>query len=275
MAFSRHMIDVLADEGYQWTIVASHHLSRTSPVWSEKANPQGTYGIYSSPPNKADQIGPVISNGWWYGSGQVEAIRAWNVSPFAYQLHRAKYVNPETGAEKSILMVPSEDVMSYQYGYLDEGTGKITSHIAQFATDPARPVIVMPSTDGDNAWAGGASSWGSAAPALMNNGTYAPTAPQDFVNQFGGAAGTVHIEDGAWIFPESDYGSPNFLKWVEPPVSNASATNRVYNTQVDIETPGFTSKFYSWAPVISGANWCITAEQMWTNQNGPGSVAAW
>ena len=33
MAFSRHMIDVLSDEGYQWAIVASHHLSRTLPSY--------------------------------------------------------------------------------------------------------------------------------------------------------------------------------------------------------------------------------------------------
>jgi hypothetical protein len=272
MAFSRHMIDVLADEGYQWVIVASHHLSRTCPTYTNQANPQGTYNIFSSPPNKADQIGPSPSTGWWFGVGNVGET-AWNVSPFAYQLHRAKYVNPETGAEKSILLVPSDDVLSYKYGYADEGTGKIASYIAPFATDPARPVLVMPSTDGDNAWGGGSSSWSGAAPAFMNNGTYPATTIQDFVDDFGAAADTVHVEDGAWIFPESDYGSPQFLKWVEPPAANATATNRVHNTQIDIETPGFTPKFYSWAPVIAGANWCQTAEQLWTN--GGGSVAAW
>ena len=60
---------------------------------------------------------------------------------------------------------------------------------------------------------------------------------------------------------------------MEPPVGNASTTNRVPNTQVDIETPGFSSKFYSWAPVIAGANWCQTAEQMTIGEGG--SVQAW
>ncbi len=54
MAFSETMIDVLADEGYQWAIVASHHLSRTSPNYNDKANPEGSYNVFSSPPNKAD-----------------------------------------------------------------------------------------------------------------------------------------------------------------------------------------------------------------------------
>ena len=273
MAFSRHMIDVLADEGYQWVIVPSHHLSRTSPSYNDKANPEGSYNIFSSPPNKADQIGPTAGTGWWFGTGNVGET-AWNLAPFAYQLHKAKYVNPETGAEKTIILVPSDDIMSYRYGYADEGVGKISSFISPFANDANRPCIVMPATDGDNAWGGGSSSWDGAAPAFMNNGTYPAVAVQDFVNQFGGNADTVHIEDGAWIFPESDYGSPQFLKWVEPP-AKPSSTNRVFNTQIDMETPGFTPKFYSWAPVMAGANWCETAEQMWIDENGSGSVAAW
>lgn len=274
MAFSETMIDVLADEGYQWAIVASHHLSRTSPNYSQKANPEGSYNIFSSPPNKADQVGPVEANGWWFGTGNVGET-AWNLAPFAYQLHKAKYVNPETGTEKTILMVPSDDIQSYKSGYSGWQKGLIDANIAPYANDAARPCIVMPATDGDNAWGGGSSSWDGDAPGLMNNGDYPGVAVQDFVNSYGGVADTVHVEDGAWIFPESDYGSPQFLKWVEPPVANPNATNRVYNTQVDIETPGFATKFYSWAPVIAGANWCQTAEQMWTAQNGAGSVAAW
>lgn len=48
--------------------------------------------------------------------------------------------------------VPSDDVLSYRYGYANEGVGKIDTFISPFAGDASRPVIVMPSTDGDNAW---------------------------------------------------------------------------------------------------------------------------
>ena len=273
MAFSRHMIDVLADEGYEWSIVASHHLSRTCPTYStvvvdgaQKGNPAGGgYGMHSSPPNRADQTGPSPASGWWYGAGQVEAIKALNNSPFAYQLHKVKYVNPETGAEKSLIVVPSDDVLSYQFGYINEGISKIGSYISPFATDPSRPVIVMPATDGDNAWGGGYSSWMDATPQFFNESGgagYHQSAPQDFVNAHGAAADTVHIEDGAWIFPESDYGSPNFLKWIEPPVNATNLAACVPGTKIDMETPGFALKFWSWAPVMSGANWCETAEQI-------------
>jgi hypothetical protein len=86
----------------------------------------------------------------------------------------------------------------------------------------------------------------------------------------------VHVEDGAWIFPESDYGSPYFLKWVEPPLKPGSPT-AYPGTIVDLETPGFALKFWSWAPVITGANWCETAEQIWRDEGGtvdPGKIQA-
>ncbi len=276
MAFSRHIIDVLADEGYQWVIVPSHHISRTCPTYFDRFNlASGQYGIYSSPPNRADLLGPSPTSGWWYGEPN-PGNAAWNVAPYAYQLHKAKYVNPETGAEKTIITVPSDDVLSYRFGYANEGIGKIHQFIAPFANDPNRPVIVMPSTDGDNAWGGGSSSWFEATPQFFNGSAsagYVPTTPQDFVNAFGSNAQLAHIEDGAWIFPESDYGSPYFLKWIEPPVASANSTAKVPGTVIDMETPGFALKFWSWAPVITGANWVQTAEQILRDEGG--SVQAW
>ncbi len=277
MGYSRHIIDVLVDEGYEWVIVPSHHISRTCPTYNTKANPEGTYNIFSSPPNKADQIGPSPTDGWWYSEPN-PGNAAWNVSPYAYQLHRVKYVDPETGAEKTMIAVPSDDVLSYRYGYANEGIGKIQQFISPYSSDPARPVIVMPATDGDNAWGGGSSSWFEATPQLFNdshNAGFRRTAPQDFVNAHGAAAQPAHIEDGAWIFPEMCYGSPYFLKWIEPPVVNAAigATNRYPGTQIDMETPGFALKFYSYAPLMAGANWCETAEQILRDEGG--SVEAW
>jgi len=274
MAFSQNMIDVLVDEGYEWSIVASHHLSRTCPTYFDQFNLPTTYGIYSSPPNKSDQLGPSPSAGWWYSEPN-PGNAAWNVAPYAYQLHKARHVDPATGAASEILLVPSDDVLSYRFGYANEGVGKIQDNIAPYATDPARPVMVMPSTDGDNAWGGGFSSWLEATPQFFNdaaNAGYARSAVQDFVNAHGAAADTVHMEDGAWIFPESDYGSPYFLKWIEPPLA-AGSSNAYPGTIVDLETPGFALKFWSWAPIITGANWCETAEQMLLDEGG--SVETW
>lgn len=276
MAFTSEMIDVLADEGYQWSIVASHHLSRTCPTYLDRANPTGSFQIKSSPPNKADLLGPSPTTGWWFNEpnpGQA----AWNVSPHAYQLHRVKYVNPSSGAEKSIIAVPSDDVISYVAGYSGAQVGMISTNIAPFATDPNRPVMVLPATDGDNAWGGGSSSYFESTPAFFGacqSAGYAVTTVQDMVNSKPPPAGQyAHVEDGAWIFPESDYGSPYFLKWIEPPVGSATSPTRVPGTVIDLESPGFALKFWSWAPVITGANWCETAEQMLLDEGG--SVQPW
>ena len=186
-------------------------MSRTCPTYFDQFDlANNNYGIFSSPPNKADLIGPSPTSGWWYAQPN-PGNAAWNVAPFAYQLHKAKYVNPETGAESTIVMLPSDEVLSYRFGYSNEGIGKIQNNISPYATDPSRPVIVMPSTDGDNAWGGGSSSWFEATPQLFNGSAsagYIPTTPQDFVNAHGAAAPVAHVEDGAWIFPESCYGYP-------------------------------------------------------------------
>ncbi|NLG34169.1 MAG: hypothetical protein GX548_02315, partial [Lentisphaerae bacterium] len=276
MGYSRHLVDVLVDEGYEWVIVPSHHISRTCPTYFDQFDlDNNQYGIYSTPPNKADLLGPSPSSGWWYSEPN-PGNAAWNVAPYAYQLHQVQYVNPDTGDTKNMYAVPSDDVLSYRYGYANEGVGKIDQFIAPFATDPNRPVIVMPSTDGDNAWGGGSSSWMEATPQLFNESAargYNKNTPQGFVDAAKANAPVTHIEDGAWIFPEMCYGSPNFLKWIEPPVNPNSIATCYPNTMVDLETPGFALKFFSYAPLMAGANWCITAEQILRDEGG--DVQAW
>jgi len=273
MAYSRHLIDVLVDEGYEWVIVPSHHISRTCPTYFDQFDlDNGQYGIFSTPPNKADLLGPSPSSGWWYSEPN-PGNAAWNVAPYAYQLHQVQYVNPDTGATKNMYAVPSDDVLSYRFGYANEGIGKINDNISPYATDPAKPVIVMPSSDGDNAWGGGSSSWMEATPQFFNDSAsagYNKNTPQGFVDAAKANADLVHIEDGAWIFPEMCYGSPNFLKWIEPPLYNTAinATNRYGSTQADLVTPGFALKFFSYAPLMAGANWCITAEQILEDEGG-------
>lgn len=275
MAFSTELIDVLVDEGYEWAIVASHHLSRTCPTYNTKADPEGSFNIASSPPNRADQMGPSPTEGWWYSEPN-PGNAAWNVSPFAYQLHKVKYVNPSTGAEKTMIAVPSDDVLSYKAGYSGAEVGMISGNIAPYANDSAHPVMVLPSTDGDNAWGGGSSSWNESTPSFFSscqNSGYQTTTIQDFVNDFGGAATLAHVEDGAWIFPEMCYGSPYFLKWLEHPLNPDHLSSCYPGTMVDLETPGFALKFWSYAPLMAGANWCETAEQIMKDEGG--TVEAW
>ncbi len=140
-------------------------------------------------------------------------------------------------------------------------------------------MIVLPATDGDNAWGGGSSSWFESTPSFFGQcqgSGYNVCAVQDFVTWHKAAAEAlppVHVENGAWIFPESAYGAPYYLKWIEPPLNEDNLHLCYTNTMVDLETPGFALKFWSWAPVMTGANWCETAEQIWKDQGG--TVEAW
>ena len=269
MAFTEEMIDVLRDEEYDWVIVAAHHFSRTCPTYltHQGADPETNYQINSSEPNRADLNGPSPTDGWWYESPN-PGNAAWNVAPFAYQLHTIQYVNPQTGEVKQMVAVPSDDMLSYQAGY-SGATMNYAEHIAYGADDPDHPVVVLPATDGDNAWGGGASSWQESWPSFTHQARekgWNNVTLQGLVNQYGDKATLAHVEDGAWIYPEMCYGSPYFLKWVEPPYSPRNLDACYPDTQVDLVTPGFSLKFWSWAPIIAGANWCETAEQILSDQ---------
>ena len=263
MAFSEEMIDVLTerDLDYKWVIVAAHHFSRTCPTYLNNSTPEANYNINSSEPNRADMNGPSPTEGWWYDSPNPGNC-AWNVAPFAYQLHKVQYVNPWTGEIKQMVAVPSDDVLSYKAGY-SGAEMKYADHIAYGATED-NPVIVLPATDGDNAWGGGDSSWKESWPGFTHQAAgrgWDNTTIQDFVDAYGSRASLAHVEDGAWIFPEMCYGSPYFLKWVDPPCNVKNLDKCYPGTQVDLETPGFALKFWDWAPIIAAANWCETAEQ--------------
>ncbi|NJO89384.1 MAG: hypothetical protein HC831_10840 [Chloroflexia bacterium] len=63
-------------------------------------------------------------------------------------------MDPETGIEYVIDVVPMGDLLSYQNGFATMGTGDIDANIAPYA-DASHPSIVLMAHDGDNAWGGG------------------------------------------------------------------------------------------------------------------------
>jgi hypothetical protein len=276
-AFSRHMIDVLVDENYEWTIVANSHLSRTAQNFDAVAG-LGNTTSNIDPPNRADRLGPdVPANQWW--SGSLDGRGAWQAAPFAYQAHKVQYVNPSNGVVKRMTVVPMDDVISYQLGYGSTGTGTIATEIEPFATDSSRPVIVLVSTDGENAWGGGYDSWQNATPGFIREAHgrgYESTVIQKFLDDHPvPESAVVHIEDGSWFNAANDWGHPQFINWLYPPVS--TDPNKVNNlaTRYDFETPGFAEDFRNWAVLMAGANWMETAEQIYKQLNGADSVQAW
>ncbi len=276
VAFSEAMIPVLIDEGYEWVIIANSHLARTCTNYMDVAN-RGTGGWNIDPPNRADVLGPTVPAAQWF-SGSRDARGGTFPVPYAYQAHKAKYVNPETGAESKITIVPMCDYLSYENGYGSMGTGVIDAEIAPYA-DSSHPCLVLMAHDGDNAWGGGSSYYQESVPNLMNEAAskgYHPTTIQQFLNDHPVPDNdVVHVEDGAWVNAASDWGHPQFINWLWPPARDPSDPEYDYNdsrTWMNI-TNGWSEDWRNWAVLIAGANWCETAEQI-AEDNGR-AVNAW
>lgn len=272
IAFSRHMIPVLREFGYEWVIVANSHLARTCPNYMDIIQSPGIGAeLKADPPNPADQLGPVVPAAQWFGANRDTYGNAFPV-PFAYQAHWAKHVDPETGEEHRIVIVPACDYHGYESGYAAVGWTHIDGKIAQY-NDPARPSIVLLAADGDNFWGGGYSFWNEFAPQFMNeapsHGGKTATTIQQFLDDHPVPShAVVHVEDGSWI--AADQGSPQFYRWLEPPRRLSGVNPNDPFTFYDLEN-GWHVDMRNWAVLLAGVNYCETAEQI----IGPQNVAAW
>jgi len=272
LAFSEHFIDVLQEFGYEWVMVPNSHIARTCQNYTQKALDAGL--LNADPPNRADIIGPTVPDDQWYDNNRDTYGNAFPV-PFAYQAHRAKYINPETGVESAIVVVPQCDYHGYQSGYSQVGWQDIDGKIKQY-NDPNQPSLVMLTNDGENFWGGGYSFWMEFAAQFMNdapNHGAKATTIQEFLDDHPVPANDfIHVEDGSWL--AADQGSPQFYRWLEPPrqVDSSKIDYSDANTMFDLEN-GWHTDMRNWAVMYAGINHCETAEQI--TLDGGGEVAAW
>jgi hypothetical protein len=273
LAFSQHLIPILVEYGYQWVMIPNSHLARTCPNYMDAlAQPNPGAELKADPPNRADQLGPTVPLNQWYGANRDTYGNVFPV-PFAYQLHKAKYVNPTTGAETKMTVVPQCDYHGYQSGYGTVGWDHIDGKIAQH-NDPNQPALVMLTNDGENFWGGGNSFWNEFAPNFMNeapsHGKKAITIG-DFVAAHPAPENdVVHVEDGSWL--AADQGSPQFYRWLEPPRRISGINWADPNSIFDLEN-GWHSDMRNWAVMLAGVNHCETAEQIF--EDGGGQVLSW
>ncbi len=264
-SFSIRMIKPLVEAGYEWVIVPNHHLARTHPNY-RALHGKGLY----DPPNRADQVNPPAERFW---SGEIDGRGATLSVPFSYQAHWAKYVDPETGKEYKIIVVPMADVLSYRDGYSPQDTGTIDSQIAPFVSSD-KPAMVLFSHDGDNAWGGGFSYYHEAVPRFVEMARqrgYEPTTIQTFLDRNRPDENdVVHVEDGSWINAAGDWGHPQFLNWLWYPQRDRNSPEFDYQdpaTYADIEN-GWAEDFRNWAVIVAGQNIVSTAEQKHRDNGG-------
>jgi hypothetical protein len=130
--------------------------------------------------------------------------------------------------------------------------------------NPNRPMLVVLAHDGDNAWGGGYSYYMEAVPNFVSTAEgqgFKSTVVQKYLNDHPVPAGdVVHVEDGAWVNADGDFGAPQFLNWNWPPV--------LANGVIDIAN-GWAEDVRNWAVITAAQNYVSTAEQIHAGQGLP------
>jgi hypothetical protein len=250
MAFSTRLIPILADEDIDWVFVSGEHLSRSCTDFPVIL---GSGGINCDPPNAADQINPAQTN--YYRRTISRGCSPAEAAPFAFTPHRAQYVDPDTGTVSQVTIVPCSQSLGWDDGYAPLGLGGFNA--LQPFNDPARPMLVVLAHDGDNAWGGGYSYYVEATPNLVSQAQsagYTATVVEEYLADHPVPAGDiVHIEDGAWVNADGDFGSPIMLNWNWPLVSATGL--------IDIAA-GWAEDERNWAVITAAQNRVDTAEQI-------------
>lgn len=247
MAFAEHLIPVLAKAGINWVIVSNSHISRASAGYPYV---EGSGGDNIPPPNAADVQNQAQA---YYNRIKIDrGVSPANAVPFAYLPHRARYVDPDTGAESRIIVVPAAQSESWQDGYACFGSGPLDA-LAEHQ-DPTRPMLLLLAHDGDNAFGGGYSYYHECTPTFLGDAAakgHVPTTVEDYLSAYPPPLDdVVHVESGAWVNADGDFGAPTFLNWNWPLVGSDGA--------VDLEK-GWAEDERSWAVITAATNHVLTA----------------
>lgn len=124
-------------------------------------------------------------------------------------------------------------------------------------------MLMVLAHDGDNAWGGGYSYYLEATPNLVSSARsagYVPTVVEKYLADHPVPTGdVVHVEQGAWVNADGDFGSPQMLNWNWPLLSSSG--------QIDIDN-GWHEDERNWAVVTAANNRVETAEQIWRDAGG-------
>ncbi|HED52869.1 MAG TPA: hypothetical protein ENJ00_01535 [Phycisphaerales bacterium] len=255
MAFSERLIKVLDEEGIEWSIVSAEKISRANVDYPVVL---GSGGVNCDPPNRADQVNPGAQS--YYRVQISRGCAPAEAYPQALTPQRAQYVNPATGQVHEIVVIPASQSISWEDGFNPIGTQHFDA-IQQSAGTTSRPMLITLAHDGDNAYGGGYSYYREATPNLVSqaeaSGYHATVIEEYLADHPVPANAIVHVEDGAWVNADGDFGSPWFLNWNYPPV-NAQG-------QVDIEN-GWAEDVRNWAVITAAQNHVDTAEEIATRQ---------
>jgi len=244
--FSERIIPALVAESIEWVIVDNIHISRTLKDYPYN----GGSGVVE--PNPADQQNGYLSSK--PHSGWVQLYNLWApekvAAGFAYRPHYASFIDPETGEESKIIVVPAacyegnEDARGGFGALLYE---QVFSQLLPYNTDPLHPILILLHHDGENYGAGTESYYHSNFSNYCNwlRGTsnFSGMTIQDYLTIFPVSdTDVIHIENGGWI--GSGCLDPEFKKWLGDGFT------------------GYSPDWNSWAIITAAHNWVWTANSI-------------
>ncbi len=254
--FSEHIIPILNRVGIAWTVVANNHLARSCVDFPLVL---GSGGENCDIPNPADQLNPTQGATNYQRVSIERGCSPTQVMPFGFQVHYARYVDPNTGAASTMMVVPADQVLSWRDSYGTWDLGLISPIAAR--NNPAHPSLVLCAHDGDNAWSGGYSyynEWVSQMAGTAVADGYEPSTVEQFLAENPPDTNDIaHVEDGGWVFADGDFGSPGFINWNWPPSYTDGSGNNVVDPSL-----GTTDKGDNWRVIVATENRVKTAQQI-------------
>ena len=253
--FTERMIPVLKKVGIDWSIIANTHLARACP---DMPVVTGSGGEMCDLPNRADQLNPPQGAGNYQRIAIDRGCSPVQVMPFGFQLHYARYVDPQTGAESRLIVAPSDQVFGWKDSYSSWDLNLINALADR--NDANKPALVLCAHDGDNAWSGGSSYYNEWVPNMASTAAgkgYEPTTVEQFIADHPPDTNdVVHVEDGGWVYADGDFGSPIFANWHWPPSYSSGGVNVVDPSL------GVSDKADNWRVIIATENRVKTAQQI-------------
>lgn len=242
-AFSERMLPVLKETGHEWVLVDNLHVERATRdyPWSEREKVQ--------PPNPAEQTNPSQPG---YEFLHCEQNSTNPVSGLGLRPAFAAHVDPRTGEETRMVVVPSERSLGYDDSYGDRSPIPRLEQIEKFNTDPAHPVLVVLAHDGDNFGCSGSRYYNETMRwAQQNPDKVEFTTVQDYLDRFPPDPNRVlHVEDGSWT--GADMGNQEFGKWLGKPY---------HEGRID-HVRGYSPDRNSWAVLVAAENRVMTADRL-------------
>ena len=225
-------------------------------------------------PNKADQLNPAQGTGNYWTTSIDRGCSPSAVAPFGYQLHYARYVNPEQWRGLDDYRRPGRSSSRLEGQLLHVGCGPDQPHrIAQqystirrfccsrtTATTPGRmvtPIGVHGQANGRYQFA----NYGAVVTA-----TNRPRSSSIFPTSRRNTNDIVHVEDGGWVYADQDFGSPIMVDWLWPPRSSFSGINVVDPSTASVTRPTCSARSSPRKTVLRPPNKSKTTLTGYTNR---------